>query len=480
MILVLGGVDRGFDVSDEGLYALLAHPLQDNFAGIFNYDLFFKAFYKLFHLHFGLIGLRIIRLLSYFLGAFFLAVFLKNITQAGKVRSLDFGISLLGLLAGYAFLPQTLSYNHLSVVLACFWLALISGNLQKKRILITLGLVLALLAFVKIPTAGFLFLGTIIFSIRAKVSIRYLGLLVLPFVLMEFALLCFVDASATQRLWSGLGLMMGRSDYALGTLIKHTWVGVFWIGLSFLGSFLIFRFLTFRGLKLVGLLAWLAALSWLTHITEEWNHVVLLLTAQLLGIISVEIQADFWKSPQRIWILLLIAMPFVIHFGSNVYWLRIGIHYWVFWILALFISMRNIPGFHENQGGLVLGIVTCLLVFAGIWWKPFEQNSLWNYRVSWEYLPGKRIKLMPDQVQKLKELKTKKEIQSNPQLLAVYRNSGIPFLLGKTMPKSPGFWDENQLKGFFPKALPELPLIYNPISDLPIPPVQDPILLSEF
>ncbi|WP_026952162.1 hypothetical protein [Algoriphagus mannitolivorans] len=480
VILVLGGVDRGFDISDEGLYALLAHPLQDNFAGIFNYDLFFKACYKLFNLHFGLIELRIIRLLSYFLGAFALAVFLRNVTKANKIQNLDFGISLLGLLAAYAFLPQTLSYNHLSVVLTCFWLALISGNIQKPAVLTLLGLVLALLAYVKIPTAVLLFLGTFIFVILQKAPRGYLVLLLIPFVLLELIFFYFLQSSAIQRLWSGLGLMIGRPDYALITLVKHTLVGVFWIGLSVGGSWMIHRLLSHKSFKFICLFLWLSGLIWLTHITEEWNHVALLFTAQLFGILGLRLDMDFWKNPARNWILLLAIMPFLLHFGSNVYWLRIGIHYWVFWILALFIWTRNTPGFQAKTLELGLGILTCILIFTGVWWRPFEQKSLWNYQVNWEYLPGKSIKLMPEQVQKLKDLQSREDIQSQQQLLAVYRISGIPFLLGKTMPKSPGFWDENQLKGFFLKNLPDLPLIYNPISDLPYRPVQDPILLTEF
>ena len=39
---------RGFDFTDEGLYALLSNPNQENTSNIINYDIIFKYLYQYF------------------------------------------------------------------------------------------------------------------------------------------------------------------------------------------------------------------------------------------------------------------------------------------------------------------------------------------------------------------------------------------------------------------------------------------------
>ena len=480
LVLILSGMDRGFDISDEGLYALLAHPEQENQAGIFNYDLFFKAIFEFTGLHFGLIELRFIRLLLYGLGAWALATFLKNISGNKEIQRQDLLIALFGLFAGYAFLPHSLSYNHLTVVLTGFCLALVSGNLNKTKILLGLGLVLSLLIYVKITTAIILFLVSLgLIHWRHQWNPR-LMLVFVPFLMLELFFFFRVGTTASQRLWDGIGLIQGRADYALWTLAKINLVGMYWIGLSFLGSFLISKWMPSLWLKVLAWILWTAVLVWFTHITEEWNHVVLLGSIPFWVLLLTHARVKFRHHPSRLWLLLLGMLPFLLHLGSNVYWLRLGIQYWVFWLLALWLMAREIKHFPVEKWMLGLGLLSSWLIFTGIWWMPFGQAPLWETRISWEYLPGKSIKLKTAQVQKLRELEKNAEIQSSPQILAAYRISGIPLLLGKTMPKSPGFWDQDQLKAFFPDSLPSIPLIYHPFSELPYPQSQTPILLTEF
>ena len=480
LFLILGGINRGIDISDEGLYALLAHPLQENQAGIFNYDLFFKSLYQLTSLHFGLVELRFLRLLGYVAAALALAIFLKHISGNKKIQSHDVLLALFGLFAGYAFLPQSLSYNHLTVGLACCWLALISGNLHKNQNTLALGFVLGFLVYVKITTAIILFFISVgVFSWK-KVPKLNLGLVLLPFLLLELLFFLGLETSATQRLWYGINLIQAREDYALWTLIKINLVGIYWIGLSFLGSLLASKMISSPSLKLLAWVLWCGILIWFTHITEEWNHVFLLASIPLFVALLTHPKIHFWESKSRYWILLLGILPILLHFGSNVYWLRIGIHYWVFWILGLWILAKELKNFQYEKWMLGLGLITCFLIFMGVWWMPFGQAPLWKNQTPWEYLPEKSIKLNPEQVQKLQELEKHEEIQPSIQILAAYRISGIPFLLGKTMPKSPGFWDQDHLKAYFPDSLPDIPLIYAPSSDFPKPPTNNLILLTEF
>jgi hypothetical protein len=123
---IIFGIPRDFDFSDEGLYLLFYDLNQQNIDGIFNCDLFFMLIHRFKGLEFGIIGLRIIRLISYLTGAFGLAVFRKNLFE---LQTLSLSIFLLGLawlFAGYGFLSPTLSYNSIYAVAVCFWGAIIS------------------------------------------------------------------------------------------------------------------------------------------------------------------------------------------------------------------------------------------------------------------------------------------------------------------------------------------------------------------
>ncbi|GAB2480824.1 hypothetical protein [Algoriphagus taiwanensis] len=466
LALILVGINRGFDVSDEGFYVLLAHPFQENQSGIFNYDLFFKLFYQFTGIHFGIVGLRILRLLSYGLGAFALAVFYRNVGSENQLSPKIFLLSLLGLFAGYGFLPASLSYNHLSVVLAAFWLALISsqGFVWKKCLCI--GLLIALLVYVKVTTAlliGVLTLGIWVFEKR--LNGKALLSLIIPFFALEVLFFSTLGQSAIFRLQEGLAVQTARADYHWWTLIKHTAVGGFWCLLVFGNAFLVFRMIKKPIFQALLVLPSFLLVFFLTRVTEEWNHFFLLSAAVVWALLFAQSRFSQLASQAQVWTLLLLVFPFVLHLGSNVYWLRIGIHYLVFWILAWLIWEKNQGlqvGKWVNYG---LAGASLVWVFNGLWWHPFEQKELWKNTESWEYMPGKTILLTPDQLFSLEKLQT--EVGEEEEVLAAYRISGIPFLLGKTLPKSPGFWDQEQLSYFFPKGDDGKVILYHPIQDLP-------------
>lgn len=475
--MVILGINRGFDVSDEGLYVLLAHPLQENQGGIFNYDLFFKLFYQITGIHFGVVGLRFLRLLAYGLGALALAIFYRNAGAENQLSPKIILLSLLGLFAGYGFLPASLSYNHLSVVLAACWLALVSSSGFDWKKSLCIGLLIALLVYVKVTTAlliGVLTLGIWVFEKRLNGK-AFLSLII-PFLALEVFFFSTLGQSAILRLQEGLAVQTARADYHWWTLIKHTAVGGFWCLMIFGNAFLVFRWIKRPIFQALLVLPPLLLFFFLTWVTEEWNHIFLLSAAVVWALLFARSRFTYLTSQAQVWTLLLLVFPFVLHLGSNVYWLRIGIHYLVFWILAWLIWEKNQGlqvGKWVNYGLAVAGLI---LVFHGLWWHPFEQKELWKNTDNWEYLPGKTILLTPRQVSKLQNLGSQ---LGEEEILAAYRISGIPFLLGKTLPKSPGFWDREQLEGFFPRGYTKDVLFY-PIDSLPRNFTQAPILISDF
>jgi len=465
VVMVICGINRGFDYSDEGLYVMLADPFQENFAGIFNYDLFFKLVHLPTGYSFSIVELRILRLLSYFLGAWALVGFWKNISGEQKPRFEIFWISCLGLFAGYAFLPPTLSYNSLTVVLVCFWLNLLSKEQISRSSYFFLGLILAVLVYVKVTVVLLLFpLTILVLILRKKFKIFSSLMLILPLILFEFSFLALFRESALTRLQEGIPMNTTRTGYQVGLMAKCVAVGGFWItlmGSLFFGLGYLKRSKNsfYPAMQILTGFA-VCVIGYLTHITDEWNHLVLLFFSAFFGF---QFGSGIFKlSKTNLWIPLLLLLPFILHFGSNVYWLRIGIHYFVFWILAGLWLYKNLNWEME----IVISLLCIMLVFNGIWWHPFNhEKPLWSEKTAWQIGERENLFLDPELVEILSEIMKFNDRNANSQLLAAYRIPGLSWLVGVTIPFSPGIWEKAQLDGFYedkPKAM-----IYNKLQNLP-------------
>ena len=461
--MVLAGVNRGFDISDEGLYVLLADPHQQNVAGIFNYDLFFKLIFKLTGYSFSLVELRITRLLSYLAGAYALARFWKNIRNESQPRPEIFLISLLALMAGFAFLPPSLSYNSLSVVLICFWLGLVSGREVTFSVGLAIGLLLSLLVYIKV-TLALIFIPLSILVLWKRSRLQILFTLLVPFLLFELLFLGFFGENACTRLFAGIPHTSSRPSYQIGSMLKSIAVGGFWIACS-ATLFFIVGYARRVNSKL-GILFFVIAtmgivtLSYLTHITEEWNHLVLILTAGGLGYCFG--RGSEKATPPSLWLGLLLLLPFFLHLGSNVYWLRIGIHYWVFWVLAAMLCFEN--GMQWVK--IAVPLITVLLVFNGIWAHPFGQDKpLWAQKHPWNRDGRETVQLDPELLGIMDALREGGGDDPSQPILAAYRIPGLAWLSGTQVPFSPGIWDQNQLNTFF-ETKPEK-MIFNHLDSLP-------------
>lgn len=464
-VMVIIGLNRGFDFSDEGLYVMLADPFQENVAGIFNYDLFFKLFHLATGYSFSIIELRILRLLSYFAGAWALAGFHKNISKEPKIRLDIFWFSCLGLFAGYAFLPPTLSYNSLTVVLACLWLNQSSQVQISTASYFFLGLILAVLVYVKVTVVLLLFPVTLFILIfRKKFKIFSSPLLILPLILFELSFLMLFGENGLTRLQDGIPMNTIRTGYQVGLMVKSIAVGGFWITLSgslFFGLGYLKRSKSpfYPAMKITAGFA-IVVISYLTHITDEWNHMVLFFISAIFGF---QFGLGVFKPIKtNLWFLLLLLLPFILHFGSNVPWLRIGIHYLVFWVLAGFWLFKNL----DLELRIVTSILTVMLVFNGLWWHPFRhEKPLWSEKIQWQIGHKESVFLDPELVSFLLEIIKFKDQHAKTQLLAAYRIPGLSWLVGVTTPRSPGIWEKTTLNVFFedkPNAM-----IYNKLQKLP-------------
>ena len=469
LAFIISGFNKGFDVTDEGLYLLLLNPFQENHAGTYHYDLFFKLFYQLTGFEFGIVGSRVLRLLSYFIAALSLTFFWKNLHRKQELDREQGLIFLVAIFSGYAFLPPSLSYNSLSVALACLWLSMISyKTIHLSRVLI-LGFILALLIYVKI-TAAFclLILSLICLGYKRQLNWKIILSLSVPFILLECFFSLSVGVSVISRIQESWAMMDSRSDYQWGHLFKINLVGAFWILLVAIPAYLISKLKSsFTSYLLAIPLGIIGVVFYITWITEEWSHIFMLITAALIAFIVGRFD---WKSiskDQHLLLLLVLILPFALHMGSNVYWLRLGIHYWVFWLITLMFLVG--PDTDKiSQIKVAVPIVSLLLVFNGIWWKPFGSESLWNFNSKWEYKPGRYILLSREMHEILSDVKSMLAEIPDSEMIAVYRNPGWMYLLNRQSPNSPGIWDQDQLKSLYPEFPNGLrAILYFPYQELP-------------
>jgi len=137
---------RGFDFTDEGTYAILSNPNQENKNSLFNYNIIFKYLYQYSEITLNLIELRIIRLILVLLGSFYLLI---PVYQLNK-KSIEKIISprlffIIGLLLGfwsYAPLffqtPNYYSFHFLGIQLFIGSLLFFHTTLISNQIIRTL------------------------------------------------------------------------------------------------------------------------------------------------------------------------------------------------------------------------------------------------------------------------------------------------------------------------------------------------------
>lgn len=453
ILVIIFAIPRGFDFSDEGLYALLADPNQQNLGGIFNYDLFFKLIFRFTGIEFGIQGLRVLRLMSYFLGSFGLAIFWKNIQNTNRISLSIFLLALAGLFGGYGFLPPTLSYNSISVVAVCLWLGIVSKEEMNWKHWLLLGLVFLTLFYSKITVSFLLgFLTILYFGFNRQLNFRSVLLLLAPFVFFEGVFYLLFQENALSRLSTEKGFLGQRQDYSAFLLIKYTAVGVFWSFLAAIFFFIsgklkqnlskfYFPFLALGAFVLCAVFYW-------TRITDEWSHIFLLATFALIAWQIGQVNWKYFKSKKVLFLFVLLALPFLLHFGSNVYWMRLGIHYWVFWLFAFTLLIQAKSAKFQTAFHQLATVSSLLLVIVGIWITPFEGSYLWDSNHSWEYKAGKKILLAKTQIDFLQKLKLEIAPIESGKIASLYMNPGLLYLLDRTSPHTPGYWKPIQAKTF--------------------------------
>ncbi|MDO9551788.1 hypothetical protein [Rhodonellum sp.] len=481
--IILFGLDKGFDFSDEGMYLMLTDPHQPNQYGLLNYDLFFKLFYRFTGFQFGIVQLRILRLVLYFMAAgfvfrFWLALFPDDWQKGTGMQIVP--LILISLFGGYAFLPQSLSYNSLTVVLTCFLFGVYGTAYWKgKSSLITMlftGTFLAFLFYIKI-TVFFGFLVLILgFDLFAKKRIIIsLLLLLLPLVIMEAIFGLVLGKSGLLSMIEGFQFSQLRDGYGLFHVLKSVLVGIFWSGLIFGSGLLGALFFQSNNRRIKTAFAFCSlsiaffCIYWIT-ITEESTFYLLFGILFAMGFLTMNKSTKASRPKIKFLLLVLFFLPFVLHFGSNVYFMRLGVHYLFLWILWIMVWLKVNGEFHQLRIA-VLAICISFLPFVldGLWWRPFGLEPIFHQTERFVYQGKKVIFLDREQILFLQNLEgiLEKLQAENLQVLPLYSIPGPLYLLNRQIPKTPGIWSPSHFEAYFAKDLNAKVILFNGLDSLP-------------
>ncbi len=454
-LLILFALPRGFDFTDEGLYLLLAKPSQENFAGIFNYDLFFKLIHEFTGVEFGVIGMRILRIFTHMVGALFLRKFGMESRLFNRNKILSFFICFSCLVASYGFLPQSLSYNHLTLLAGCIWIYAISKKNVERLDILWLGVSLGILFYAKITACFLLSILTLFWAMYKifsnQIKKRFLILLPIPFVFCELLFLMILGESAIFRVLDAVPLRSGRPGYLWGNMVKNGIVGIFWtaivsIPFSISGYFHESKSRS-RAIFILasGILLYVA---YITTITAEYSHYLVFVAISLLAFESGRALRKGLTIKSYFLPTILMVLPYVLYFGSNIYFFRLSIHYLIFWYLAYLVLRYEVNSQVADRSYRFMSLAILVVVSTGLWIFPSHYPPLHTANKDW-FNGVDTIKVSSEQFELLQELDSKMENMNHSNVLFVFANPGVPYLLNRSLPKTPLIWNEEDLKTYF-------------------------------
>ena len=504
LAIIIWGSNKGFDLTDEGLYLLKYQNHQECFA-------YFSQFHIIVRKLFGWMGptilnLRIARLILTIASTFimtyglvsWLKTFYKMKTET-KTGLLIFSITLIGSFLSYTFGAQSLSYNHLISFCLLLSTGLVFIALSRYRatgtkflLYFMAGLFTGMAVFIKITSAlPFILIITVYIYLHHK-KIKGKGTAIsfasLYTGIGAFILIYFLSISSLNDYMQNFGEITKAStrepgNYTLGFYIKDTALtllkiieyGVFaLIALSFfhtlqhvlkkmkLKQFNPFsaRFIM-KGLSLPALVV-MAYLLYdkLLYLHFAGPYLLIFMFAPCIMVFNFLKKKNqkvpgfhFWSTT-----LLLFIIPFIGALGSNNGLIINSIYFAGFWFAGLFIFYYEQLISRQSLLAIVFILnILCLIAFPKNYIRdPYRQLALTKQIEQLTQLPnGKHILVDASTKQYLTQiyetLKNNGFKQHDP-IIGTYKIPGIIYLVDGTAPGSI-IWDEERTNEFLPKSL---------------------------
>lgn len=483
VVHILFGINRGFDLTDEGYYLL---SLQENYHQEYTLSAWYLIFRKLFFfVKLDIANVRWIRFVLVLLtSAFFSFSVWKLLSEIfgkkviGSHFILIFGMTLLGALMAYGLFPQSSSYNDMSYYIVMMALALVLMAVLKKPPFgnVVLSYVATFLAgiiafgavFTKLSMAPALWVICLLviagFAGAQKLSGKRRNVLLSSFVVgMGVAtIVSFVNGETRgflvnlpQTLELLQSIAIGYDSQSLYSSVVEGVKGllrmVSWAFLVYVPYHLLLSFLKQKLSSSV--VNWLSAvflfggLYLVMSLLPKGRENYLLPLIVISAFAAIQIIHSQWHSDKRWYVLALMVFlmgaPLMFSFGTNNLLLLAAFSYIVFWFLpiALLGVLKKQP--------VYLVLVGCLMVLTVNLFKdtyieaPYRQEVYAHQETSFQYGENEILidKGRAMYLSKLRSVLKSGDFVEGDYILGFYKMPGIVYLMqGEALG---GFlWDE--------------------------------------
>ena len=462
-------INKGIDLSDEGLHFAFSNPNTINNNGLFNYDLFFKILYKITKFEFSIISLRLLKLSSLVL----LFVLGLPFFRRSNFSVLDKSFLAVAIFSCYTYLTQSLSYNTISFVLVLSYIYMYT-NLQKSSAVkqylwsFLMAILSSLCFFVKPPLSivllGMTFVLTTISlsEFKWKDVIFKFSLIVLGYVSVQMVFqIIFSDYAFLRVLKDSLQISTYYGAYDKSILIKRIVASFKWVFIlnivGYIAAYLLNKATVTLKAKVISLLAIAVLLAYffVSHRSSNefdvFQYGLMIMTSIAIGffIYFIKVQECSWHN--RFIIILLFLAPFLCAFGSNVYFFRTSQQYLFFWFLLLVYSKsigNKMPKRYILTWYFIFASFISAKIYNNVIANPDNQPKLSTNFVVYKYGNDKWIKLEKNQADYLKNLKVKLThwSPSRKEIIGMYAMPGDIMLTGFINYYNPLIWDTFQWK----------------------------------
>lgn len=462
-------IDKGIDLTDEGLYLALSQPTQENYFAQLNQKVIFDIFYNFFGISFGLIGLRILKFI--FLIVSFMAFY--PLLNYFKIKLFWKIFCFFGLFSQYAYFSQSLSYNTLAFFFYCLFFSFLFIYIfySKNLLFVLFAGVFASFAFLAKSTTGLLL---VVFGLlfclllTFKLTKKHEAVLIFSSFLVGFSIMQFAFGLSSkeynffQTILNGFDLSSYNSTHNTLALLKYPLSSFRWIIVLILAGYFIRISIQEKKLnfKIILFLLGLSLFFWfiLSHdrldIYRTYEFSFLALTYLLIGFSMTSI-VNFQLEKKLLLFLILIS-PLIVSFGTNSYYFKGGVLYSFFPFLILAILNNNIDIYSNyiKYIGLLVIILITSKIFLNVIYMPFKQPQLLGSFTKYSYLTDKSIYLPDSYNYYLTDLKQifEKYTGTTDKILGLYEMPGDILLAGRFHAINPCFWEPYQLEFYLKKA----------------------------
>ncbi len=457
LFLVFFVIDKGVDLTDEGLYISLSNPFQENKFSQFNYDLYFKAIYQFFNYKISIVGLRILKFSSLLISCILSYFILKSY----NVSVLFYSILIFFSFSIYSNWPQSFSYNTHSYLVFILLLFLLSIKKRFKDNPYLFSICLAaiiILGFIGKSVFGIILFYLIIFIYFLEFrfnSLKYVLALSL-FVLFGFWLLglLYSNFNIIEILYAGFSMSDFDPNHNFFKLIISIISAFRWVLVLLLSGFLLNLF--FRNFSFYVLGSSLILIIWFltAHFNGTFNYYLKIIPFSFLYFVAgFFINFNFLLKNLNNFVFGFLCLfgPFIIWLGSDYYFFRGGVIYSV--TIILFILINSFKGIKKLAfPDFVLFSLTSVLylyiIFINLYISPFRINSSLNNLVEFNLKNGDSIFVPPNYFLYLTQLSSSfnKFVPEGNSITGMYQTSGDITLSGYLNSLNPCVWNSSQFK----------------------------------